>query len=167
MYLRIGNTFICNSETDGVTKTLSAPTPTLSKASDSVQPKGSTNPTHFQRKGVSRTLEITIGREFKSYREAEVWVVEHMAEMETFRDNGDLEFSSMFDVGYLYGTATLEQVEVVDAIGVHVQIKYTFKAGRAITYFPVSIVEDDVEYVIVMADGTGEFMPTVRTSKGA
>lgn len=167
MYLRIGNKFICDSETDGITKMLSVPTPRLVKTSDSVQPLGSTNPTHFQRKGVSRSIEITVGREFQSYRDAEVWVVEHLAELERFRDNGDLEFSSMLNVGYLYGTATLEEIDVIEAIGVHVQIKYTFKAGRAITYFPVSVVLDGEEYIVAMADGEDEFLPTVRTAKGS
>ena len=38
MYLKNGNYVICDSETDGVTKMLTAPTPTLTKESDSIQP---------------------------------------------------------------------------------------------------------------------------------
>ena len=164
MYLKIGNTVICNSETDGITKMLSAPTPTLTKASDSVQQFGSRNPTHFQRKGVSREIGITVLREFESYRAAEVWVVEHMAEMESLYEHGDLDFESFLGVGYLYGSAALSDIEVVDATGVSVEIKYKFKAGRAITYFGVSITDenDGEEYIASLDD----CYPLVRVAKG-
>ena len=164
MYLKIGNTVICNSDTDGITKMLSAPTPTLTKASDSVQPFGSRNPTHFQRKGVSREIEITVLREFESYRAAEVWVVEHMAEMESLYEHGDLDFESFLGVGYLYGSAALSDIEVVDATGVSVEIKYKFKAGRAIIYFGVSITDenDGEEYIASLDD----CYPLVRVAKG-
>ena len=102
MYLKIGNYVICDSETDGVTKMLTAPTPTLVKESDTIQPLGSTNPIHIQRKGVSREIVINVLRGFDSYREAEVWVVEHMSAMEQLRVFGDLYFVSMLVVSFLY-----------------------------------------------------------------
>ena len=47
-----------------------------------------------------------------------MWVVEHMAEMESLYEHGDLDFESFLGVGYLYGSAALSDIEVVDATGV-------------------------------------------------
>lgn len=164
MYLKIGSYTICDSAVDGITKMLSAPTPQVAKLSDSVQPLGSRNPTHFQRRGVSREIEITVLRQFESYRIAEVWVIEHMEVMESLYEHGDLDFESYLGVGYLYGSAALSDIEVVDATGVSVEIKYKFKAGRAITYFGVSITDenDGAEYVASI----GDCYPLVRVAKG-
>lgn len=161
MYLKIGNYTICDSATDGVTKMLSAPTPQVVKLSDSVQPLGSRNPTHFQRKGVSREIEITVLRQFESYRIAEVWVVEHMEVMESLYEHGDLDFESYFGVGYLYGSAALDSVEVVSAAGISVEIKYKFKAGRAITFYAPTVEVGGVPYIAVT-----DAIPLVRVAKG-
>lgn len=147
MYLKIGNYVICDSETDGITKMLTAPTPPLTKESDTIQPLGSTNPAHIQRKGVSREIEISVIRQFESYRAAEVWIAEHMAQMERLREYGDLEFESMLGVGYLYGTAALSNVEVVEAMGVSAEIAYRFKAGRAVDYVAVTVEIDGTGYI--------------------
>ena len=165
MYLKIGNVEICNSETDGVTVALKTPIPTLAKSSDTIQPKGSTNPIHFQRPGVSRNIEIGVVRAFKNYREAEVWIVEHMAEMEVLRENGDLEFESMLGVDYMYGTAALEKVEISNFTGVSVETSYLFKAGRAITYLALSVTEEasGEEYIVCM--DSPECYPTVRVAR--
>jgi|GEM_PF-1064221 len=164
MYLKLGKVTICDSESDGYTKALSAPIAKLPKNLDSVQPKGSTNPTHFQRKGVSRTMEITVVRQFESYRAAEIWTVEHIAEMEKLSVGGDLEFESYLGVGYLYGSSALQDVEVVNAAGVSVEIKYTFTAGRSITFYGVTVVEESSgnEYLVVL--GNPEICPTVRSA---
>lgn len=162
MYIKLGNKVICDSEADGITKMLSAPTPTLQKESDSLQPLGSTNPSHIQRKGVSREIEITVTRQFADYRAAEVWTVEHMAEMEALSERGDLEFESMLGVGYLYATAALDKISVVSATGVSVEIAYTFKAGRAITFYGVTATIGGVEYLAT----TDNYIPLVRVSKG-
>lgn len=170
MYLKIGNYVICDSETDGVTKMLTAPTPTLTKESDSIQPLGSTNPAHIQRKGVSREIVINVWREFDSYRTAEVWVVEHMAVMEQLSEHGDLDFESMLGVSYLYGTAALMDVEVVSATGVSVEIQYRFKAGRAITFYVPLINVGGVEYIPLVGDPTspiGRVIPLIKVAKGS
>ena len=166
MYLKLGQYEICNSESDGITQMLNVVTPKLTKASDSVQPLGSTNPTHFQRKGVSRSVEINVIRNFSNYREAEVWVVEHMGEMERLREYGDLDFVSLLGVGYLYGSASLTDIEVVSANGVSVEIKYTFNAGRAITFYGVTIEIDGVEYLVSAESNGVEYYPMVRVAKG-
>ena len=167
MYLKIGNYVICDSETDGVTKMLTAPTPTLTKESDTIQPLGSTNPIHIQRKGVSREIVINVLREFDSYREAEVWVVEHMSAMEQLREYGDLDFESMLGVSYLYGTAALKNVDVVSATGVSVEIQYKFKAGRAITFYLPLISVGGVEYIPLIGDSSSSLIaPLIRVSKG-
>ena len=160
MYLKLGQITICDSN-DGWTKSLSAPLASLPKRVDSVQPLGSTNPSHFQRKGVSRELEISVLREFPSYRDAEVWTVEHMAEMERLSAGGDLEFESYLGVGYFYGSAALSRIEVVSASGVSVEIKYTFSAGRAITFYGVVVDIGGAEYLIEMGDGA---LPLVRAA---
>ena len=104
-------------------------------------------------------------RHFASYREAEVWVVEHMAEMEALKEYGDLDFESMLGVGYLYGSAALDSVEVADFTGVAVEVRYVFKAGKAITYVALSLTEEQSgeEYLITM--GNPEFYPLVRVAK--
>lgn len=161
MYLKLGELLICDSSSDGLTRSLSVPLSRLPKRIDSVHPLGSTNPAHFQRKGVSREIEITVLREFSSYRDAEVWTVEHMAEMERLSAGGDLEFESYLGVGYLYGTAALSNAEVVSASGVSVEIKYTFSAGRAITFYGVVVDIGGTEYLIEMDDGA---LPLVRAA---
>ena len=161
MYLKIGNTTICDSDTDGITKMISFPIPKLSKESDSVQPTGSTNPTHFARNGVSRTIDISVLRQFTDYRSAEIWVVEHMAEMERLRECGDLDFSSVLDIGYLYGGAALSDIEVVDFKGISLEMKYTFKAGRAIDYIAISSAEDEEEFMLEV----NGFVPLWRVAK--
>ena len=161
MYLKIGNYTICDSETDGITKMVSFPIPKLSKESDSVQPTGSTNPTHFARNGVSRTIEATVLRQFTGYRSAEIWVAEHMAEMERLRECGDLDFETMFGVGYLYGGAALSDIEVADFRGISLEMKYTFKAGRAIDYIAISSAEDGEEFMLEV----NGFVPLWRVAK--
>ena len=166
MYLKLGQYEICNSESDGITQMLNVVTPKLAKVSDSVHPLGSTNPTHFQRKGVSRSVEINVIRNFYTYREAEVWVAEHMGEMERLREYGDLDFESMLGVGYLYGSASLVDVEVVSANGVSVEIKYTFNAGRAITFYGVTVEINGVECLVSAECDQQQYYPMVRVAKG-
>ncbi len=164
MYLKIGDIEICNSDTDGMTKAIKTPIPALQKRNDSVQPLGSTNPTHFHRKGSSRDIEVSVIRQFGSYREAEVWIVEHLAEMEVVKAHGDLDFESMLGVGYLYGSAALDSVEVADFTGVSLEVRYIFKAGKAITYVALSLTEEQsgIEYLVSMDDGV---YPLVRVAK--
>lgn len=164
MYLKIGDIEICNSATDGITKAIKTPIPFLQKRNDSVHPLGSGNAVHLHRNGSSRDIEVRVIRQFASYREAEVWIIEHIAEMETLRAQGDLDFESMLGVGYLYGNATLDSVEITDFTGVSVEVRYVFKAGKAITYVALSLTqEDDEEYLLAM--GNPEFYPLVRVSK--
>ena len=165
MYLKIGNCEICNSDTDGMTRAIKTPIPALKKNNDSVQPLGSTNATHFHRKGSARDIEVSVVRQFASYRAAEVWVIEHLAEMEALKEYGDLDFESMLGVGYLYGSAALDSVEIVDFTGVTVEIRYVFKAGKAITYLALSLTEEasGEEYLVSME--TPECYPTVRVAK--
>lgn len=164
MYLKIGNFEICNSATDGMTKAIKTPIPALQKRNDSVHPLGSTNAVHLHRKGSSRDIEVSVIRQFASYREAEVWVIEHMAEMEVLKEHGDLDFESMLGVGYLYGSAALDSVEVADFTGVMLEIRYVFKAGKAITYVALSITEEasGIECLVSMDDGS---YPLVRVAK--
>lgn len=164
MYLKIGNFEICNSSADGITKAIKTPIPALRKNNDSVQPLGSTNPTHFHRKGSSRDIEVSVIRQFGSYREAEVWIVEHLSEIEGLKAHGDLDFESMLGVGYLYGSAALDSVEVADFTGVSLEVRYIFKAGKAITYVAFSVTEEEsgIEYLVSMDDGV---YPLVRVAK--
>lgn len=151
MYLKIGNFEICNSSTDGMTKAIKTPIPALQKRNDSVHPLGSTNAVRLHRKGSSRGIEVSVIRQFAFYREA----IEHMAEMEVFKEHGGLDFESMLGVGYLYGSAALDSVEVADFTRVMLEIRYVFKAGKAITYVALSITEEEsgIECLVSMDGG--------------
>ena len=84
--------------------------------------------------------------------------------MEVLKAHGDLDFESMLGVGYLYGSAALDSVEVADFTGVSLEVRYIFKAGKAITYVAFSVTEEEsgIEYLVSMDDGV---YPLVRVAK--
>ena len=137
MYLKIGNTTLADSS-DGMTRWASCDTPSLSFGNDSVSVVGGRFARNFGRTtGLSFELSVRVGRQFKTYAEAETFSLRHIASL-TGGLSGLLDYRSVLGVRFGFENAVLESVRVANEVGVHVEFEYAFRCGKKAD-FPCAI----------------------------
>lgn len=137
MHLRIGNTTLADSA-DGMTRWTSCATPSLSFSNDSVGVVGGRFSRNFGRaSGLSFEVSINVGRQFKSYAEAETFSLRHIAKLSGGL-SGVLDYRNVLGVRFGFENAVLESVRVANEIGVHTEFEYVFRCGRK-AEFPYAI----------------------------
>lgn len=137
MHLRIGNTTLADSA-DGMTRWASCDTPSLSFGNDSVSVVGGRFARNFGRAtGLSFELSVRVGRQFKTYAEAETFSLRHIASL-TGGLSGLLDYRNVLGVRFGFENAVLESVRVANEVGVHVEFEYAFRCGRK-AEFPYAI----------------------------
>jgi len=138
MYLRLGNIMIADSDTDGVTRTLSAPAPELSLSPESIGVIGARCTRQISRSGATYSLDITIGRRFANLCESEKFSHRHMRQLNGMTA-GILQFKTMTGDIFAYANAVLNGVSVENETGQWIELKYSFTAGGAFDSFGIRV----------------------------
>ena len=140
MRLIVGKTVISDSRSDGVTRWIRAEKPTLNLRADSTEIVGM----RFARNrsngfGLVMSFTVRIGRQFKSYQEAEYYTLKHLAE---FADGleGVLKYEDLFGYSHGFENAALESVDLASEIGISTEFIYRFKCGKPIDNFSRAVV---------------------------
>lgn len=130
MHLRIGNTTLADSTSDGITRWLRCEKPSLSLANDSVGIVGGRFSRNFSRAhGISFEVSVSVGRQFKSYARAETFSIQHLAEL-TNGASGLLDIRNVLGVRFGFENAVLESVKIANEIGVSTEFEYVFRCGK-------------------------------------
>ena len=87
--------------------------------------------------GMSFEVSVSVGRQFKSYAEAETFSLRHIAKLSGGL-SGVLDYRNMLGVRFGFENAVLESVRVANEIGVHTEFEYVFRCGRK-AEFPYAI----------------------------
>lgn len=137
MYLKIGNTTLADSA-DGFTRWAVCGTPSLSFGNDSVGVVGGRFARNIGRaSGLSFEVAVRVGRQFKTYAQAETFALRHVAKLSGGLA-GVLDYRNVLGVRFGFENAVLESAKVVNEIGVHVEFEYAFRCG-AKAEFPYAI----------------------------
>ncbi len=146
--LAVGNTVLADSS-DGVTRFMRLTKPDLNFANDSVAVVGARFARHIRRaSGVSFEVNVVVGRQFKTYNDAEIFTLRHIAELSAGLC-GTLDYRGVIGTRIGFSNAVLSGARITSEIGLFAETEYTFACGGR-TAFPYAI---EIGGYILSVDG--------------